>query len=376
MTINSIFKWKVKSKDNQTFARRGVFNTFKGKVETPVFMPVGTLGSVKALSPEEVSDCGAQIILANTYHLYLRPGHELVKKFGGIGSFMNWDKPILTDSGGYQVFSLARLRKIEEEGVVFQSHIDGSKHNLTPEKVIEIQESLGSDIMMVLDECPPSDATDDYLLDSMNRTTRWALRCLNERKREKSALFAIIQGGCNFDLRNQHISELCEHAFDGFALGGLSVGEPKNLMYDVLNSCTHNLPEDKPRYLMGVGTPLDLLTGVASGIDMFDCVMPTRNARNGTLFTSEGKVTIKNSKYISDSSPLDPDCDCYTCKNYSKAYLRHLYIAKELFVYRLNTIHNIRYYQKLMEDVRTAIENNNFYEYYNNFKNKFEQNAV
>ena len=343
-------------------ARTGRLTTAHGDIETPVFMPVGTQGTVKSLCPTDLHDLGAQIILGNTYHLYLRPGDELVARLGGLHRFMGWDGPILTDSGGFQVFSLSGLRQITEEGVTFSSHIDGSKHLFSPEKVISIQRNLGSDIMMVLDECVPFGADRAYTEKSLALTTRWAARC---RKAQPSGdrgqlLFGIVQGGFFKDLRAESARQLIDLDFEGYALGGLSVGESRVEMYDILGDATPLLPADKPRYLMGVGAPRDLLAGMASGIDMFDCVLPTRNARNGTLFTTKGKVNIKRAEYREDDSPLDPDCPCYACRTFSKAYLRHLYIARELLSYRLNTLHNLTFFSQMMERARQAIREGRF----------------
>jgi queuine tRNA-ribosyltransferase len=343
-------------------ARTGRLTTAHGAIETPVFMPVGTQGTVKSLCPTDLHDLGAQIILGNTYHLYLRPGDELVARLGGLHRFMGWDGPILTDSGGFQVFSLSGLRRITEEGVTFSSHIDGSKHLFSPEKVISIQRNLGSDIMMVLDECVPFGADRAYTEKSLALTTRWAARC---RKAHPSGdrgqlLFGIVQGGFFKDLRAESTRQLIDLDFEGYALGGLSVGESRAEMYDILDDATPLLPADKPRYLMGVGAPRDLLAGMAAGIDMFDCVLPTRNARNGTLFTTKGKVNIKRAEYREDDSPLDPDCPCYACRTFSKAYLRHLYIARELLSYRLNTLHNLTFFSQMMERARQAIREGRF----------------
>ena len=335
-------------------ARAGKIETPRGSIHTPIFMPVGTLGTVKAMTPEELKDIGAEIILGNTYHLHLRPSDSLIAKLGGLHRFMNWDRPILTDSGGFQVFSLAKLHKRSEEGVRFQSHLDGSSFWLTPEISIGIQENLGSDIMMVFDECPELPASREKLHESLELTTRWARRCKEARKIDQ-ALFGIVQGGGELDLRRQSLEQMTEIGFDGYALGGLSVGESKEEMYYVLDHVAHEMPAATPRYLMGVGEPEDLLAGVEAGIDMFDCVMPTRNARNGNLFTSEGKVTIKQAKYREDERPLDPNCNCNTCQHYSRAYLRHLYQCNEILAMRLNTLHNLHFYLQLMRDSRDAI---------------------
>ncbi|WP_029898359.1 tRNA guanosine(34) transglycosylase Tgt [Desulfohalovibrio reitneri] len=346
-------------------ARRATLQTAHGPVQTPVFMPVGTVGTVKAVDPRDLAEVGAQMILGNTYHLYLRPGHELVARRGGLHTFMGWDGPILTDSGGYQVFSLTELRKIEEEGVTFRSHLDGSPHLFTPEKVVEIQRNLNSDVMMVLDECPPAGAERDYVANSLELTTRWARRCRQAYPAGAgdNLLFGIVQGGVFEDLRRESAEQLMDIGFEGYALGGLSVGEAKEDMYRILRASTPVLPEEKPRYLMGVGTPEDILEGVANGVDLFDCVLPTRNARNGTLYTSRGKVNIKRADFAEDDSPLDPACPCYTCRTFTKAYLRHLYKAGELLSYRLNTIHNLRYFLDLTAGARAAIEEGRFADY-------------
>jgi queuine tRNA-ribosyltransferase len=340
-------------------ARAGKIETSRGTIHTPIFMPVGTLGTVKAMTPEELKDIGAEIILGNTYHLHLRPSDSLIAKLGGLHRFMNWDRPILTDSGGFQVFSLAKLHKRSEEGVRFQSHLDGSSFWLTPEISMSIQENLGSDIMMVFDECPELPASREKLQESLELTTRWARRCKEARKTDQ-ALFGIVQGGGELDLRRQSLEQMTEIGFDGYALGGLSVGESKEEMYYVLDHVAHEMPAATPRYLMGVGEPEDLLAGIESGIDMFDCVMPTRNARNGNLFTSEGKVTIKQARYREDERPLDPNCNCKTCQYYSRAYLRHLYQCNEILAMRLNTLHNLHFYLQLMRDSRDAILAGNF----------------
>ncbi len=353
-----------------TDARLGRLSLLNGVVDTPAFMPVGTLGTVKAMTPEEVAELGSQIILGNTYHLFLRPGHELIKKFGGLGRFMNWKGPILTDSGGYQVFSLKGMRKIDEDGVTFQSHLDGSKKRLTPELVIEIQEALGSDVMMVLDECPSHPSTRDYLEKSLARTNRWALRQLAHRRRHELALFAIIQGGMEADLRQRAVKELSVHPFDGFAIGGLSVGEGQETMLATLEATTPHMPKDKPRYLMGVGTPGDIVEAVARGVDMFDCVLPTRNARNGNFFTSQGSIAIKSASFATDERPPDEACDCYTCTNYSRAYIRHLYKANEILASRLITTHNLAHYQNLMRKIREAIKEGRYGEFVSDFRGR------
>lgn len=355
-------------------ARAGVIETPHGKIETPVFMPVGTQATVKAMTKEELEKIHSQIILGNTYHLYLRPGDELINDFNGLHKFMNWDKPILTDSGGFQVFSLGDLRNIKEEGVHFRSHLDGSKHFLSPERSIEIQNNLGSDIMMVLDECPPGMSSREYLIPSIERTTRWAKRCIEANKnKDKQGLFAIVQGGIYEDLRDKSFEELYQYdeGFSGYAIGGLAVGEPREDMYRILHYITHKLPENKPRYLMGVGEPLDMLEAVESGIDMMDCVHPTRIGRHGTVFTKYGRLVIKNAVYSRDDRPLDENCECYTCKNYTRAYIRHLFKAEEILGQRLTTYHNLYFLIKLMDDSRNAIIEGKFKEFKQEFIEKY-----
>ncbi|MDF2865274.1 MAG: tRNA-guanine(34) transglycosylase [Clostridia bacterium] len=359
--------------DKKTGARLGVMHLPHGDVETPVFMPVGTLGTVKTLTPEELKEeVKASIILSNTYHLYLRPGHELIRDAGGLHKFMNWDKNILTDSGGFQVFSLNSLRKISEEGVEFRSHLNGAKEFISPEKAMEIQNCLGSDIMMCFDECAPYPSTYDYVKKSMERTTRWAKRCKDYHKNvENQALFGIVQGGMFKDLREQSVKELVELDFPGYAVGGLSVGEPKEIMVDILNHTVPLLPENKPRYLMGVGTPDYLIEAVLSGIDMCDCVLPTRIARNGTALTSHGKLVIRNAEFARDFTKLDPECDCYTCRNYTRGYIRHLIKCNEVLGARLLSVHNLRFLVKLMENVRAAIKEDRLLEYKEEFYKKY-----
>ena len=340
----------------QTGARLGRVHTPHGSFETPVFMPVGTLATVKTMSPEELTDIGAGIILSNTYHLWLRPGEDIIEEAGGLHKFMNWDGSILTDSGGFQVFSLSDLRKIEEEGVHFRNHISGEKLFLSPEKAMHIQNSLGSDIMMAFDECPPYPAEHKYMKNSVERTSRWAERCLEAHKRpQDQGLFGIVQGGEYEDLRRQSAKDLTSLDFPGYAIGGLSVGEPKDVMNRVLEFTMPLLPNEKPRYLMGVGSPDSLIDGAIRGVDMFDCVLPTRIARNGTLMTSQGRLVVRNAKYARDFSPIDPNCDCYTCKNYTRAYVRHLIKTDETFGLRLTSYHNLYFLVKLMEQVRQAI---------------------
>ncbi len=365
--------FEIKKKDKRTGARLSVLHLPHGDVETPVFMPVGTQGTVKAMTPDEMKEMvGAHIILANTYHLFLRPGHELVKEAGGLHKFMNWDRNILTDSGGFQVFSLGQLRKITEEGVEFRSHIDGTKKFLSPEKSIEVQNYLGSDIIMAFDECAPYGSSYEYVKNSMERTTRWAKRCKDFHKQtDIQNLFGIVQGGFYKDLREKSAKDLIELDLPGYAIGGISVGEPKEEFLDILRFTTPLLPENKPRYLMGVGTPDYLIEAVMAGIDMCDCVIPTRMARNSTAITHYGRLNMLNAKYEHDFTTLDKDCDCYTCKNYTKAYIRHLFKAKEILGARLLSIHNLRFLVKLMEDVREAIKQDCLIEYKDEFYKKY-----
>ena len=347
--------------DKTTSARVGKLLTAHGVVNTPIFMPVGTRGTVKACTPQMLSDqVHAEIILANTYHLYLRPGHEIVQDAGGLHAFMAWQHPILTDSGGFQVFSLGPLRTITEKGVAFRSTIDGTEHFISPERSIEIQNALGADIIMAFDECPALPNDYAYLKNSMEMTLRWAARCKEAHQNSDQLLFGIVQGGMERDLRRASVDGTVSIGFPGYAIGGLSVGEEKDLMYETLAYTAPLLPEDKPRYLMGVGTPEDLVHGVRCGIDMFDCVMPTRNARNGSLFTTTGIVRIRNSKYRRDFSPLDPECTCYTCQNFTRTYLRHLHIENEILGSQLHTLHNLHFYISLMRGIRRAICDGNF----------------
>lgn len=370
------FGFELFKKDPNSAARLGKMTTSHGEINTPVFMPVGTQAAVKTLSSADLVDLGAEIILSNTYHLFLRPGHELIRELGGIQKFMSWNKPVLTDSGGFQVFSLAELRKITEEGVTFQSPIDGgAKHLITPEYAVEIQEALGADIIMAFDECTPYPATRDYAHESLERTLRWAKRCRDSKKETGQALFGIVQGGTYSDLRKQSAEALVDTGFDGYAIGGLSVGETKPLMYEMVEATAPSLPADQPRYLMGVGTPEDLVECVDRGIDMFDCVMPTRNARNGTFFTSFGKVVIRNARYERDHQPIDPGCACYTCKNFTRAYLRHLFNASEISALRLGTIHNVFFYLNLMRSVRASIKQGRFKEFKKEFLAKREEST-
>jgi len=361
------FRFEIIKKDSFSKARLGRVETDHGSFTTPAFLPVGTQGSVKSLTPEELVEIGVEAILGNTYHLYLRPGHETIGRLGGLHTFIHWERPILTDSGGFQIFSLGSLRKVSEEGVTFQSHLDGSSHFLTPEKVIEIQRVLGTDIAMVLDECVPYPSPYEYVKTSTEQTGRWAKRCLQVRREEDPALFAIVQGGVYRDLREKSAQTLVEMGFQGYAIGGLSVGEPKSLMSDVLEWTTPLLPENTPRYLMGVGTPEDMIHAVTLGVDFFDCVLPTRNARNGTLFTSSGKISIKQAQYTEDQRPVDEACACYTCRHYSRAYLRHLYLSKEILSSRLNTIHNLYYYINLLRKIQEAIQTNGLLDFYRSY---------
>tara|TARA_Y100000385_G_scaffold237407_1_gene251882 strand:- start:124 stop:1227 length:1104 start_codon:yes stop_codon:yes gene_type:complete len=343
-------------------ARLGKLTFDRGEVNTPAFMPVGTYGAVKAMTVEEVKELGAEIILGNTFHLSITPSTEVIEVHGGLHDFMNWQGPILTDSGGFQVFSLGKMRKITEEGVAFRSPKDGSSIFMGPEESMQIQHKLGSDIVMIFDDCTAYPAEKNIVDQSMQLSLRWAKRSLIEHKRlkNKNALFGIVQGGMHRELRVQSAESLIEMNFNGYAIGGLSVGEPKEEMMEVLSYLPAHMPTDKPRYLMGVGTPLDLVEGVASGVDMFDCVMPSRNARNGYLFTSEGVVKIRNAKYKKDTNPLDPNCGCSTCRNYSRSYLHHLQKTNEILGSRLNTLHNLFYYQELMQSIRSAIKTNTF----------------
>jgi len=359
-------KFERLTSDKNTSARTGILHTDHGKIETPIFMPVGTHGAVKTLSPQELDLAGTQIILGNTYHLYLRPGHSLIQQAGGLHGFANWKKPILTDSGGFQVFSLAKLNRISDEGVEFRSHLNGSKHFFTPEVSMEIQCHLGSDIIMAFDECPPSNADHQTILNAVNRTTKWIAQCDNYLKNTpplhpwEQTLFPIVQGGIVPKLRKQSAESVVPFSKCGIAIGGLAVGEEKNAMFDTISLMDDVLPKDHPRYLMGVGTPADLVESVMNGVDMFDCVMPTRNARNGQLFTSNGTLNMRNKKFKDDFSVVDPNCSCLLCTNHSRAYLRHLFIVNEIYGLRLATIHNVTYYLHLMKTIRSKIEDGGF----------------
>lgn len=354
MTGNCFMKYEVLATDGK--ARRGRLSFPRGDVETPAFMPVGTYGTVKGMLPRDIVETGAHMILGNTFHLMLRPGTEVVREHGDLHDFIQWQGPILTDSGGFQVFSLGAMRKISEQGVKFQSPVDGAKVELTPERSMQVQRELGSDVVMIFDECTPYPATEQEAADSMRLSLRWAKRSKEAHGDNPAALFGIVQGGMFEALRDESLAGLTEIGFDGYAIGGLSVGEPKDEMMKVLDFTTPKMPEDRPRYLMGVGKPEDLVEGVRRGVDMFDCVMPTRNARNGHLFVSDGVVKIRNATHRHDTAPLDTECDCYTCQNFSRAYLYHLDKCKEMLGAQLNTIHNLRYYQNLMRGLRSAIE--------------------
>ncbi len=365
-----MFDFKVIAESKTTRARAGIIQTAHGKVETPIFMPVGTQGTVKSLTPEELWSAGAQIILGNTYHLYLRPGCDVIDRFDGLHEFINWSGPILTDSGGFQIFSLAGLAKISEEGVTFQSHIDGTRHLLTPEKAVEIQACLGADISMCLDQCIQYPAERRHTRQALETTSQWAKRCKTawlEMANGHGALFGIVQGGVFKDLREASAESLIPLGFNGFAIGGLSVGEPVEIMLEIADFTLPKLPDEKPKYIMGVGTPENLIELVALGADMFDCVLPTRNARNGQVFNRQGTLNISNARYRHDTNPLEPGCLCYTCQNYSRAYLRHLYMAKELLAYRLNTLHNVHFFLNLMKQVREAIVADEFESFRKNF---------
>lgn len=365
------FYLEIKHICKQSGARYGILHTPHGDVEVPMFMPVGTLATVKGLSPEELKECGSGVILSNTYHCHLRPGEEVVQEAGGLQKFMNYNGPMLTDSGGFQVFSLAEKRKLTEEGVTFKNHLNGSKLFFSPEIAIEIQEKLGADIIMSLDECAPYPCTYEYMKNSVERTLRWAKRGKDAHKREDQALFGIVQGGAFKDLRKYCAEELVKMDFPGYSIGGTSIGEPKDVMFKMIEYSVPYLPKDKPRYLMGVGSVDAILEGVSQGVDMFDCVLPTRIARHGALMTSTGRVNIRDKKYEKDFTPLDPNCDCYCCKNYTKAYLRHLYKCDEMFGKRLLSIHNVRFLIHMMEEARTAIQEDRFLDFKEEFLKRF-----
>ena len=378
-SLESMGVYQLKKKCDQTSARAGLLNTSHGNIETPIFMPVGTQATVKAVTPEELTGLGAQIILGNTYHLYLRPGTEVVSRFGGLHDFMHWSGPILTDSGGFQVFSLAKLSKISEEGYAFQSHLDGgARHLLTPEKSVQVQMALNSDIVMCLDQCIAHPAEHAEAEAALALTTRWARRCKAEWQANGAinSLFGIVQGGMYKDLRTRSAGEIVAVGFPGYAVGGLSVGEPKEIMYEMAAHTLSLLPDDAPRYVMGVGTPADLVEMVAMGADMFDCVMPTRNARNGQLFTRFGTININNARHREATGPIDESCGCYTCRYYSRAYLRHLYLAREILAHRLNTIHNLHFYLNLAKKMRMAILENRFEQFRLDFRDRQSSGAI
>lgn len=366
------FSIEILHKDKNSNARYGLLHTPHGTVELPMFMPVGTLATVKTLSPEEIKEMGAGVILANTYHLHLRPGEDIVDMAGGVHKFMNYDGPMLTDSGGFQVFSLSDSRKISEEGVMFKSHLDGSKHFFSPEKVMEIEQKIGADIAMCLDECTPYPVTREYMKNSVDRTLRWAKRCIDSHTREDQALFGIVQGGDFQDIREYCAKELAKMDFDGYSIGGTSIGEPAEVEYRMVSYAIKYMPEDKPRYLMGVGSLNYILDGIEKGVDMFDCVLPTRIARHGALMTSHGRINIKNAKYKTDFTPIDDECDCYTCKHYTKAYVNHLIKCDETFGKRLCSIHNLRFLIRIMEQARQAIKEDRFSEFKNEILAKYK----
>lgn len=366
--------FKVIYQDNQTRARLGLLETPHGSVETPVFMPVGTQATVKTMTPDEVRTLGGRIILSNTYHLYLRPGHELIREAGGLHRFMDWGGPILTDSGGFQVFSLAALNRVKDEGVTFRSHIDGSEHFFSPEKAVDVQQALGADIAMVFDECVPYPCDYEHAGNAVERTTLWARRCKEAHRREDQALFGIIQGSVYHDLRKQSANEIVGLELDGYAIGGLSVGEPKDVMYDILDCVIPFIPGGSPRYLMGVGSPDCLLESVERGIDMFDCVLPTRIARNGTVLTSGGRLVVRNAEYAHDFGPLEPGCGCYACQRFSRAYIRHLIKAGEILGIRLTTIHNLHFILNLMSGIRDSIRRGQFKDFKDNFLCRYSAN--
>jgi queuine tRNA-ribosyltransferase len=363
-----MFEFEVKTQCPDTGARTGVLHTPHGDIHTPVFMPVGTQATVKGVLPRDLKEAGSQIILSNTYHLYLRPGHELIREAGGLHGFMNWDRPILTDSGGFQVFSLEQMRKIDDDGVTFRSHLDGARHRFTPESVMQVEEALGADIAMCFDECTTAGASYQESVRAMERTHRWAQRCLAAHKRPDQALFGIVQGNMFADLRRESARTISSMDFPGIAIGGLSVGEEKSVMYDMLDEIYPHLPQNKPHYLMGVGSPDCLIEGIARGVDMFDCVLPTRLGRNGAAMTSQGRLTIRNAVYARDFSPLDPQCDCYVCRNFTRAYLRHLIKAEEMLAAQLLSLHNICFLHNLMRRATEAIEAGTYKQFLTDFR--------
>ncbi len=366
------FQFNLAHRDPSTGARAGLLSTPHGTIATPVFMPVGTQATVKTLSAHDVAALGASIILSNTYHLFLRPGSDIIAEFGGLHRFMNWNRPILTDSGGFQVFSLGATNKIDDDGVTFRSHIDGSRHRFTPERAIEIQEQIGADIIMAFDECAPYPATLEYTAAAMDRTHRWLQRCLGAKTRSDQALFGIVQGGMYASLRQKSAQFIAEQPVVGCAIGGLGVGEPKPEMYDMLAVVTAELPENKPRYMMGIGSPEDLLEGVARGVDMFDCVQPTRLGRHGAAWTPDGRINLLNARWARDDQPIESGCDCYACVNHSRAYIRHLLRAEETLGQRLATVHNVRFLIRLMEGARQSIIDGQYAEYRDNFLSRFQ----
>jgi queuine tRNA-ribosyltransferase len=365
-------KFEIVKQDTNSKARLGKLSLPNGEVETPVFMPVGTQGTVKTITPKELLENDVQMIICNTYHLYLRPGYEVIQNGGGLSRFIGWNRPVATDSGGFQIYSMATLRKIDDEGVKFQSHIDGSYHLFTPELVVKVQEAFGSDIMMCLDICPSYPATIEQASEACQRTTLWAQRS-KATKKETTNLFGIIQGATYQDLRRKHTKELVEIGFDGYAIGGLCLGEPSKVTYDMVENTNENLPKDKPRYLMGAGYPEDIINAVLRGVDIFDCVLPTRNGRTGTAFTSQGRIMMRNAQYIKDYSALDPDCNCYTCQNFTRSYLRHLFIADELLGPKLLSLHNIHFFIQLTKKIRRAIKEDNFMSLVKTIENNAER---
>lgn len=359
-----MYRFDLLKEDEKSSARLGRINTEHGKVDTPAFMPVATQATVKSLTPDELSETGFEMVISNAYHLYLRPGADVVKSLGGIQGYMSWNKPVATDSGGFQILSLSRKKKIRDDGVVFQSHLDGSEHFISPEKSVQIQCDLNSDIMMCLDECPPHDSEYSYIEKSVELTTRWAGMCRASKADTGNALFGIIQGGVYRDLRERSAEQLVDIGFDGYSIGGLGIGEDSEITYELAELCSSKIPSDRVRYMMGIGKPIDILECVNSGVDLFDCVIPTRNARNGTLFTTGGKVVIKNAQYARDENPLDENCSCYCCRNFSRAYLRHIFMAGEILSLRLLTLHNLSYYSNLMKEIRSSIMSGRFSQYY------------
>ncbi len=374
-TVPGAFQFEMQYKDTKTQARTGRIRTAHGEFETPVFMPVGTQATVKALTPRDLEECGVEILLGNTYHLYIRPGIDIIREAGGLHGFMGWNRPILTDSGGYQVFSLSRLRKITEEGVSFLSHFDGREITLTPERVVEIQEALGSDIAMIFDECPPADVDEAAARRAVERTLRWSKRAKECHRLPWQALFGIVQGSTWLPLRRESLERTVDLGFDGYALGGLCVGEERPRTFEIYHDIVPRMPSDRPRYLMGIGTPLDFLEAVESGADLFDCVNPTRYGRNGTALTSRGQVVVRNGRYKSDPKPLAEDCGCYTCKHFSRRYLRHLFNTEEMLGPQLVSIHNVWFFVNFLKDIRQAVREGKFSEFKKNFIEKFDPDS-